>query len=31
VHLFLGTHIEAVAGGCVLTDLPPPEIVTGLG
>jgi len=25
VHLFLGTHIEAVAGGCVLTDLPPPE------
>jgi hypothetical protein len=23
VHLFMGTHIEAVAGECVLTDLPP--------
>ncbi|HST16355.1 MAG TPA: hypothetical protein VLK36_01710 [Gaiellaceae bacterium] len=23
VHLYMGTHIEAVAGGCVLTDLPP--------
>jgi len=23
VHLFIGTHIEAVAGGCVLADLPP--------
>ncbi len=23
VHLYLGTHIEAVPGGCVLTDLPP--------
>src|SRR5580765_4002285 len=24
VHLFMGTHIEAVAGECVLEDLPPP-------
>ncbi len=23
VHLFIGTHIEAVAGGCILADLPP--------
>ena len=23
VHLFIGTHIEAVAGGCILLDLPP--------
>jgi hypothetical protein len=23
VHLFMGTHIEAVAGECVLEDLPP--------
>jgi hypothetical protein len=27
VHLFMGTHIEAVAGRCVLTDLPPPPEV----
>jgi hypothetical protein len=23
LHLFMGTHIEAVAGQCVLDDLPP--------
>jgi hypothetical protein len=27
VHLFMGTHIEAVAGGCVLQDLPPLTMV----
>jgi hypothetical protein len=26
VSLFMGTHIEAVAGGCVLHDLPPVEV-----
>ncbi len=25
VHLFIGTHIEPVAGGCVLVDVPPLE------
>jgi hypothetical protein len=24
VHVFMGTHVEAVAGSCVLADLPPP-------
>jgi hypothetical protein len=23
VHIFMGTHVEAVAGTCVLEDLPP--------
>jgi hypothetical protein len=25
VHVFIGTHVEAVAGSCVLADLPPPS------
>lgn len=25
VSLFMGTHVEAVAGGCILQDLPPVE------
>jgi hypothetical protein len=25
VHLFMGTHIEAIAGECILQDVPPPS------